>query len=140
MHLTLVRDILQPERTLGLLSIDGVFNCCAIEDAVRPDGVKIPGKTAIPYGRYQVKLTTSARFGRLLPILIGDAAFETAWKGVRIHRGNTEADTEGCIIVGRRRNATRMIASGAAEIDLVERMRRAVSRGEAITLDIVPAG
>lgn len=96
MELTLKRDILADGYTLGLLSVDGKHYCYTVEDKVR-EGVKIPGKTAIPYGRYKVIVNMSNRFKKLMPLLIDVPGFE----GVRIHSGNTAEDTEGCIIVGR---------------------------------------
>lgn len=96
MELTLKRDILADGYTLGLLSVDGKPYCYTVEDKVR-EGVKIPGKTAIPYGRYKVIVNMSNRFKKLMPLLIDVPGFE----GVRIHSGNTAEDTEGCIIVGR---------------------------------------
>ena len=96
MELTLKRDILADGYTLGLLSVDGKHYCYTVEDMVR-EGVKIPGKTAIPYGRYKVIVNMSNRFKKLMPLLIDVPGFE----GVRIHSGNTAEDTEGCIIVGR---------------------------------------
>lgn len=97
MKLELRRKYLKDTYTIGQLYIDGVFFCDTLEDAVRPDGIKINGKTAIPNGAYKVVLTLSNRFGRVLPLLIGVPGFE----GVRIHSGNTEHDTEGCILVGK---------------------------------------
>ena len=96
MELTLKRDILADGYTLGLLSVDGKNYCYTVEDMVR-EGVKIPGKTAIPYGRYKVIVNMSNRFKKLMPLLIDVPGFS----GVRIHSGNTAEDTEGCIIVGK---------------------------------------
>lgn len=96
MELTLKRDILADGYTLGLLSVDGKHYCYTVEDMVR-EGVKIPGKTAIPYGRYKVIVNMSNRFKKLMPLLIDVPGFS----GVRIHSGNTAEDTEGCIIVGK---------------------------------------
>lgn len=93
--------------TIGELAVDGVFECFTLEDEVR-DGdifrVKVPGATAIPSGRYPVIITYSQRFKRDLPLLIGVPNFD----GVRIHPGNTAANTEGCILVGRRRGVARI--------------------------------
>jgi hypothetical protein len=57
---------------------------------------KIYGETAISSGFYQVELTMSNRFKRILPLLLNVEGFE----GVRIHNGNTKKDTLGCILVG----------------------------------------
>lgn len=101
MELKLVRDVSTADCTLGKLFVDGEFDCYTVEDVVRPDGVKIAGKTAIPAGRYRVVVNRSPRFGRELPLLENVPNFE----GVRIHPGNTAADTEGCIIPGRIRRS-----------------------------------
>jgi hypothetical protein len=95
MNLKLVRRTLTEQSTIGTLSINGVFECFTLEDRVRP--VKIHGATAIPAGIYEITITFSDRFQKPLPLLLNVPNFA----GIRIHPGNTAADTEGCILVGR---------------------------------------
>jgi hypothetical protein len=57
---------------------------------------KIFGKTAIPAGQYRCLNTMSARFNAIMPYIQDVNGFT----GIRIHAGNTEADTLGCILVG----------------------------------------
>ena len=95
MELNVKRTDLSENSTIGELSVDGQFECYTLEDKVRP--VKIKGVTAIPAGRYEVIINYSQRFNRQLPLLMNVPDFE----GVRIHPGNTAADTEGCILVGQ---------------------------------------
>jgi hypothetical protein len=82
--------------TIGKMYIDGVYHCFTLEDKVRPAGEKVNGQTAIPYGSYPVIIDHSNRFNRDLPHVLNVPGFE----GIRIHTGNTDADTEGCILVG----------------------------------------
>lgn len=80
--------------TIGDLSVNGRFECFTLEDIERI--TKIPGETAIPKGTYTILLTMSPRFKRVLPLLVNVPGFD----GIRIHPGNTDRDTEGCILVG----------------------------------------
>ncbi len=80
--------------TIGELYIDGIFECFTLEDKERE--VKIKSETAIPKGKYKVIINKSNRFKKLLPLLLNVPNFE----GVRIHPGNTNHDTEGCILTG----------------------------------------
>ena len=97
MKLKLIRKEFTPRTTIGDFLVDEVFECYSLEDVVREVGVKVPGKTAIPEGVYNVALTFSNRFQRVLPVLIGVPSFTD----ILIHSGNTEADTEGCLLVGQ---------------------------------------
>jgi len=96
-------------RTIGELFIDGVRLCYTLEDAIR-EGPKVPGQTAIPAGRYEVRVTYSPRFKTVLPLLVDVPGFE----GIRFHAGNTAGDTEGCILVGLARDEDRIVQSRLA--------------------------
>lgn len=117
MELLLKRIARRDTYTIGRLSVDGTYFCDTLEDTDRglkqalPASVnkawKIPGRTAIPEGKYRVTLAVySPRFGSkqqyafcrgCLPRLINVPAFD----GVLIHAGNTDKDTHGCILVGK---------------------------------------
>lgn len=105
MELTLVRDIFGPDYTLGKLYADGSFLCYTVEDAVREiEGEpvaawKIPGKTAIPYGRYKVIITFSNKFQKLLPLIVDVPGYT----GVRFHALNYAEESDGCIGPGMTR-------------------------------------
>lgn len=125
MELRLVRDVCGADCTLGKLFVDEKFDCYTVEDVVRPNGEKIHGKTAIPEGRYKVIVSRSPRFDRDLPLLENVPNFE----GVRIHPGNTAADTEGCIIPGRVRTARGVAESRAAFDKLFAALQAELSGG-----------
>lgn len=122
MNLLLKRQVFNDNFTLGELSVDGKHFCYTVEDKVRADNeVKVFGKTAIPYGTYNVEMTMSNRFKVIMPLLIGVKGFE----GVRIHAGNTSADTEGCLILGYQRTANGVAESRvacAALYDMIEKI------------------
>ena len=97
MKLLLRRTYKAKTYTIGRLYIDDVYFCDTLEDVIRPDGVKVYGETAMPDGKYKVIINMSNRFKCLMPLLIDVPMFE----GIRIHSGNTDKYTHGCILVGR---------------------------------------
>lgn len=101
LELKLVRDKAKSSQlsTIGDLFVDSAWECYTLEDEDRyleDDGQKVYGKTAIPRGRYKVVLDWSDHFQRDMPHILGVPQFE----GVRIHSGNSPADTLGCVLVG----------------------------------------
>jgi hypothetical protein len=95
MEITLTRKIYGPDFVLGQLQYDGE-SCFILEDKVRPAGIKVDGQTAIPAGRYEVVINMSTRFKKLMPQILNVPAYE----GIRLHKGNVVADTEGCPLLG----------------------------------------
>ncbi len=133
MDLELRRFDFTDARTIGALTIVGrTVTWYTLEDPVRAPGIKLPGRTAIPFGRYRVRLTFSERFQRVLPLLEGVLGFT----GIRIHAGNTAVDTAGCILVGQRREADAILESRAALEALLPHLE-AVAGAEEVWIDVV---
>ena len=89
MYLQLVREAFTEDATEGKLYVNGTFECYTLEDTDRKlegtDGsAKQYGKTAIPRGVYNMKLSMSYRFKQVMPELMNVPFFE----GIRIHKGN----------------------------------------------------
>jgi len=133
MDLKVLRKELTPRSTIGELHVDGQFECFTLEDAVRP--VKIKGVTAIPAGIYEVVINFSQRFQRPLPLLLNVPNFD----GVRIHAGNTDADTEGCLLVGKTKGADFIGNSRAAFGVLFAKIEKAATR-EKVFIELVQPG
>lgn len=106
MNITLIRKYKLPTYTIGKLYIDEEYFCDTLEDKDRGltddmtvseiSNIKIKKETAIPTGTYKVTITYSNRFKKNMPLINDVKGFE----GIRIHSGNTDKDTEGCILVG----------------------------------------
>ena len=118
MKLTLKRIALRSTYTIGRLYIDGNYFCDTLEDTVRDlnkngkfdnGEKKIKGKTAIPYGTYEIKWTYSPRFKKYTPQLMNVPSFE----GIRIHNGNSSDHTEGCLLLGENKKVGMVLNSKA---------------------------
>jgi hypothetical protein len=99
--LELRRHTFTDTATLGCLYIDGLKFCDTLEDTdrhleVMGEHAKIAAKTAIPRGKYQVTISMSPRFKKLMIALL-DVPYFT---GIRMHSGNTVEHTEGCPLLG----------------------------------------
>lgn len=132
--------------TIGRLYVDGAYFCDTLEPQVRDlsKAMKIPGKTAIPAGTYTILMNVfSSRFGYQsfyltyanggkLPRLYRVPQFE----GVLIHCGNTAADTEGCILVGKNKEVGKVLDSRLTFRRLYEKLMEAYRRNEVITITV----
>ena len=143
MKLTLRTRANKETYTIGHLFVDGEYFCDTLEDTNRGlnDSMttaeilkgKVKGKTAIPRGTYEVRLTMSPRFKRAMPLLMNVKGFE----GVRIHSGNTPEDTEGCILVGLNKIKGHLVESRSTFDRLYRTMAAEVQRGKKVFIEIV---
>jgi hypothetical protein len=138
MELTLQRSPSANGCTIGTLLVDGVHECYICEDEIREvpgrpvSEWKIPGKTAIPAGRYRVKMTWSKRFQKMTQQILDVPGYE----GVRIHAGNDAHDTEGCPLPGRRKTATGVLESVLACDALIPKIAKADQDGSEVWIDV----
>lgn len=133
MILLLKRSKSTEHSTSGVLTVNSAFECYTLEDVVRAE--KIPGETAIPAGKYRIVITYSNRFKRDLPLLVDVPGFE----GVRIHPGNTDQDTEGCILVGTSQGPDRVNQSQLAFTHLWGQLLQAWIERAPLTITIEDA-
>lgn len=134
MEIRVERIALRPTYTIGRLYLNGKYFCDTIEPRVRDlkREPKVQGKTAIPEGKYLVRLTYSNRFKKVLPLLVDVPYFE----GVRIHSGNDEDDTEGCILVGKNKEKGKVLESRVTMTSLMYDLQQAHNRNEKIEIEI----
>ncbi len=141
MEIKVIRKTFAEGYTEGEMHIDGQYFCKTLEDKNRDlnhngefdNGErKVYGQTCIPFGKYDVDLTMSQKFGRLLPLIKDVPEFS----GIRIHRGNKPEDTLGCILVGEAVKNGWLSNSTPIEKALVERMGIAIRNGETVTIEI----
>jgi len=134
MELELTRSVKTNKSTIGELKINGVFECFILEDkdrGLRKDMpisellvMKIKTKTAIPAGRYEIVVSFSDKFQKMLPLLLDVPAFA----GIRIHPGNTDANTEGCLLPGKTKSPDMIGSSRVAFTALFDKIKAALQR------------
>ena len=122
--------------------VNGKYFSDSLEDKVRdfdkngdllgPGETKVYGETAIPYGEYEVVVTMSPKFKRLLPLLLNVKHFT----GIRIHRANKPTELEGCIALGENKIKGMVVNSAPYEKKLVRLLLEAQAKKEKITIKI----
>jgi hypothetical protein len=119
--------------TISELSVNDVYECFVLEDKVRAPGIKIAGATAIPAGTYKVVIDASVRFGRDMPHILDVPGFA----GIRIHSGNTDADTEGCLLLGTTWGGADFIGNSKVAFDhFFPQLVAAIAASEEVTIEI----
>jgi hypothetical protein len=136
----LIRDTYTNGTTLGkLYAPDGTYICETLEDIVRGWGIKHGGTTAIPTTQgsspYKMNISMSQRFKRRMVMIFTESnGYELkkngiSFKGIRIHGGNTNANTWGCVIVAARRLNNETI-QGTQEAKVLALVEDYLNKGE----------
>jgi hypothetical protein len=137
MEIKAERRVFTDISTISDVFVNGMLQCLFLEDKVREvPGVpveqwKVPKLTAIPYGRYKVTYTFSKRFQKVMPEIKNVPGFS----GIRIHNGNTAANTDGCPLAGVSELKNFVTHSRIAFAALDHKMKEAFDRGEEIWIE-----
>lgn len=154
MKLTVKRFADNGETTLGILYVDGVFECFTVEDQEQK-GEKVKGETRIPNGIYDIKLRTEggyhskygAKYGSMHK---GMLCIHNApdWKIVTdthnfqyilIHTGNNDSHTMGCLLVNDSVSGKDFNGSSSVDAykDLYPKVVGAIENGEHVTIEYI---
>ena len=151
LNLLLKRIAKRPTYTIGRLYVDGKYFCDTLEDTDRglkqslPESVnkakKVKGKTAIPTGRYRVTLDVkSPKYSQVafynfcngcVPRLLNVPAYD----GVLIHVGNSDSDTDGCILVGENKQVGKVLNSRETFLRLYAKLQEAINKNIYIKIE-----
>lgn len=154
MNITVKRIAKRASYTIGRMYINGVYFCDTCEDTDRGltqymslaeiKRKKIYSRTAIPTGIYNVTMNVvSPRFskrdfykkncdGGRVPRLLNVPGFD----GVLIHVGNSAADSNGCLLVGKNSQVGKVLNSTNTFLALYKKLKEASLKGEKITITI----
>lgn len=124
----LTRETTKPA-TLGHLSIDGTPECDALELPWKHNQAQV---SCIPAGSYRLAWEGSPRLQRHTLRL---KAVPGRW-GILIHPANHVSELRGCIALGKRLAADSLMESRKAVEAVEAKVRAAMARGEAVTLQI----
>lgn len=156
MTLKVERTYRGPLYTIGHLYINNTYFSDTLEDPDRGlndtmslnqiKKIKVKGDTCIPYGKYNLSLDiVSPKYSNLnkypyasiakgkMPRVINVKGFD----GILIHAGNTQKDTEGCLLVGENKIKGKVINSQSTWKKLYTKLLEAKTKGEAITIEYI---
>lgn len=154
MKILIERTWKKEEYTIGKLYVDGTFFSNTLEDKDRGltstmpleeiKKIKKAGITAIPTGTYNVRMDiVSPKYskkdwfiknchGAKMPRLENVPGYE----GVLMHSGNTAADTDGCILIGKNDVKGKVTKSKEYFLQLYNMIYAAYSKSEKISITI----
>lgn len=119
--------------------------CYTLEDTARAHGIKVKGETCIPGScdgiKYRVIITKSTRFKRDMPLIYNqeDLSLEEdgiSFAGIRIHGGNTHANTHGCPLVAYNK-IDKSTIQGTAEKEVTEKIQEYIDAGYEVYIKVI---
>lgn len=120
---------------IGKMYVDGQYFCDTLEDtdrgltSVMPleeiKRIKVYGQTAIPTGTYKVSIQYWAKHKINVPYLHDVPGYT----GILIHNGASNADTLGCILVGKNTAKGRLSGGSQYMHSLTRRIADAIRHG-----------
>lgn len=153
MKLTVKRFADNGDTTLGILYVNGIFNCFTVEDEER--AVKVQGETRIPNGIYKVGLRKeggyhtkyAAQYGSMhkgMLCIYNAAGWKIEKDGmsfqyILIHTGNTDEHTMGCLLVNDAVSGKTFTGSSSrdAYVDLYPVVASAIAKGDEVTIEYI---
>lgn len=152
LELVLERRYFKPTYTIGRWLVEGMELCDSLEDKDRGltqemssseiYKTKVYGSTCIPYGRYEIVLSQSPKlsgktYGKKYGGLVPEVLNVPGFTGIRIHPGNSPADTLGCLLPGENKQVGKLLNSTQAYYDLMDYyLVPAYKRGQRIFITI----
>lgn len=142
------------DTTLGVLFIDGIFECFTVEDQEQK-GKKVRHETRIPNGTYDINLRAEGGFHNRYAAKYGDMHKgmlcihnRPDWKlelngksfqYILIHTGNTDDHTSGCLLLNDAVSGTTF--TGSSSVNAYKRIypiiADALEDGELVTIKYV---
>lgn len=143
MHLKVARLADNTDASIGLLAVNGSFQCFTVEDEKR--AVKVKKETRIPEGIYEVVFRTEGshhekyklkyganHYGMLHIINVPNFQF------ILIHIGNTDEDTEGCLLVGESLHSNFTVSGSTIAYEkLYKLVADALNKKEKVTIEFI---
>lgn len=143
MELQVTRKIKTDESTIGYFTVNGEFFSYSLEPINRGlnsnmelheiHKIKIPHKTAIPTGRYQLAKYFSPKHNAFVPLLLHVPGFDF----VEIHVGNYAKDTDGCTLLGNQKDDNFIGDSKTAVNKFYGLFFAALKRGEQVWITYI---
>lgn len=129
--------------TLDAIFIDGKFQCFGLEDEKR--NVKVKGETRIPRLEYEIGYRLEGTHYESYKKKYGNKFYGMleiknvpGFQFILIHIGNTEKDTDGCLLVGDIAYGSHTIGSSTVAYEaFYSKVAAALNKKEKVTIKFV---